>query len=87
MKVAIVHDWLTTWAGAEKALAELLACYPQAEIFTTVNFLPVEAIPSLAGRKIHTSFIQRLPGARQVPSRRHGFRALVHHVHMLSRRP
>ena len=65
MKVAIVHDWLTTWAGAEKALAELLACYPQAEIFTTVNFLPVEAIPSLAGRKIHTSFIQRLPGARK----------------------
>ena len=65
MKVAIVHDWLTTWAGAEKALAELLACYPQAEIFTTVNFLPVEAIPSLAGRKIHASFIQRLPGARK----------------------
>lgn len=39
MKVAIVHDWLTTWAGAEKALAELLNCFPQAEIFTIVNFL------------------------------------------------
>lgn len=65
MKVAIVHDWLTTWAGAEKALAELLSCYPQAEIYTTVNFLPVDTTPSLVGRTIHTSFIQKLPGARK----------------------
>jgi len=65
MKVAIVHDWLTTWAGAEKALAELLACYPHAEIFTMVNFLPKDKIPSLIGRTIHTSFIQKLPGARK----------------------
>ena len=65
MKVAIVHDWLTTWAGAEKALAELLACFPQAEIFTTVNFLPQDEIPCLEGRIIHTSFIQKLPGARK----------------------
>ena len=65
MKVAIVHDWLTTWAGAEKALAELLACFPQAEIFTTVNFLADKNIPCLAERNIHTSFIQKLPGARK----------------------
>jgi glycosyltransferase involved in cell wall biosynthesis len=65
MKVAIVHDWLTTWAGAEKALAELLACFPNAEIFTTVNFLSVEDNPCLVGRSIHTSFIQKLPGARK----------------------
>lgn len=65
MKVAIVHDWLTTWAGAEKALAELLACYPEAELFTVVNFLDDQHIPSLEDRTIHTSFIQRLPGARR----------------------
>lgn len=65
MKVAIVHDWLTNWAGAEKALAELLACYPQAEVFTTVNFLPSDEIPCLKERTIHTSFIQKLPGARK----------------------
>ncbi|MDR5876002.1 glycosyltransferase [Halomonas sp. CUBES01] len=65
MKVAIVHDWLTTWAGAEKALAQLLACYPQAEIFTTVNFLKPGSVACLEGRAIHTSFIQALPGARK----------------------
>ncbi|MBT2800998.1 glycosyltransferase family 4 protein [Halomonas sp. ISL-56] len=64
MKVAIVHDWLTTWAGAEKALAELLNCFPQAEIFTTVNFLEEGAIPALNRHVIHTSFIQRMPWAR-----------------------
>lgn len=65
MKVAIIHDWLTTWAGAERTLAELLACYPEAELFTTVNFLSAAEAPCLEGRKIHTSFIQRLPGARR----------------------
>lgn len=64
MKVAIVHDWLTTWAGAEKALAELLNCFPQAEIFTIVNFLEEGAIPALNRHVIHTSFIQRMPWAR-----------------------
>ncbi|MGP9675638.1 MULTISPECIES: glycosyltransferase [unclassified Halomonas] len=64
MKVAIIHDWLTTWAGAEKALAELLGCFPDAEIFTTVNFLDQSNIPALQGRVIHTSFIQRMPFAR-----------------------
>lgn len=65
MKVAIVHDWLTTWAGAEKALAELLNCFPQAEIFTTVNFLSEDANPTLKRHIIHTSFIQRLPFAKK----------------------
>ncbi|WNL40120.1 glycosyltransferase family 4 protein [Halomonas sp. PAMB 3232] len=65
MKVAIVHDWLTTWAGAEKALAELASCFPQAEIFTTVNFLASDDMPALKGRAIHTSVIQRLPFARK----------------------
>lgn len=65
MKIAIIHDWLTTWAGAEKALAQILACYPEAELFATVNFLDQDTIPCLQGRRIHTSFIQRLPGARR----------------------
>ncbi|WP_252107289.1 MULTISPECIES: glycosyltransferase [unclassified Halomonas] len=65
MRVAIIHDWLTTWAGAEKALAELLNCFPQAELFTTVNFLEKRNIPALTNRVIHTSFIQRLPFVRK----------------------
>ncbi|MDR9440077.1 MAG: glycosyltransferase, partial [Halomonas sp.] len=65
LKVAIVHDWLVTWGGAEKVLEVLLARFPQAELFTMVNFLDEAQIPALRGRSIRTSFIQRLPGARR----------------------
>lgn len=65
LKVAIIHDWLVTWAGAEKVLEVLLARYPQAELFTMVNFLDDGQVPALHGRTIRTSFIQRLPGARK----------------------
>lgn len=64
-KIAIVHDWLTTYAGAEQVLAQMLACFPQADIYSVVDFLPQEQRGFLAGRKVHTTFIQRLPGARK----------------------
>ncbi|MGM0693340.1 MAG: glycosyltransferase [Pseudomonadota bacterium] len=64
-RVAIVHDWLVTWAGAEKVLDVLLQRFPGAELFTVVNFLDDTRAPALRGRAIHTSFIQRLPGARR----------------------
>ncbi|MBZ0329367.1 glycosyltransferase [Halomonas sp. ANAO-440] len=65
MRVAIVHDWLVTWGGAEKVLDVLLEAFPDAELFTIVNFLDGESAPALQGRTIHTSFVQRLPGARK----------------------
>ncbi len=33
-KVAIIHDWLNGMRGGEKVLEEILAVYPQADIFT-----------------------------------------------------
>lgn len=39
-KVAIVHDWLTTYAGAERVLEQMLAMYPQADLFAVCDFLP-----------------------------------------------
>lgn len=65
MKVAIIHDWLVTWAGAEKVLAQLLTVYPEADIYSTVYFPDEEMAKQLQGRHIHTSFIQRLPGAKK----------------------
>lgn len=64
MRVAIIHDWLTVYAGAEKVLAQMLILYPQAEIFTLVDFLPDADRGFLGSNKIHTSFIQRMPGAK-----------------------
>lgn len=63
MKVAIVHDWLTLKGGAETCLHEFLDLYPQADLFCMVDFLPEEERGFLAGHRITTSFVQRLPGA------------------------
>ena len=64
MRTAIVHDWLDTWGGAELALAELLALYPDADLYTLVNFMAPEDRARLRPCAIRTSFIQKLPLAR-----------------------
>jgi glycosyltransferase involved in cell wall biosynthesis len=63
MKVAIVHEWLDTWGGSESVVAQMLALYPGAELFTLVDFMAPENRARLGSHPVHTSFIQGLPGA------------------------
>lgn len=65
MKVAIVHDWLVTYAGAEKVLQELLFLFPDADIFSLVDFLPDEERHFIKERHIYTSSLQNLPCSRK----------------------
>lgn len=65
LKVAIVHDWLVNYGGAERVVEEFLKVFPQAEIYTLVydkkkmgKFFPPE--------KVHTSFVQKLPAATRL---------------------
>ncbi len=64
MRIAIVHDWLTVYAGAERALEQLLLLYPQADLFCICDFLPDNQRHFLHGRKPKTTFIQNLPKAK-----------------------
>ena len=64
MKIAIVHDWLVTFAGAERVLASLLKIWPQADLFAVIDFLSDEDRAQLGGKRAQTTFIQRLPKAR-----------------------
>jgi glycosyltransferase involved in cell wall biosynthesis len=64
MKIAIVHEWLSTYAGSERVLEQLLALYPQADLYAVVDALPAGERSFLGGRVPKTSFIQRLPGGR-----------------------
>lgn len=64
MKVAIVHDWLVVYAGAEKVLEQLIALYPDADLFSVVDFLPGDQRHFIRGKPVRTSFIQKLPFAR-----------------------
>jgi len=64
MKIAIVCDWLVTWGGAENVLQEMLACYPEADLFCVIDFLTPEARQLLGNKTTKTTFIQRLPFAK-----------------------
>lgn len=63
MRVAIVHDWLVAPGGAEKVLEQIIQCFPDADLFSLVDFL--EDRTPVRGKPVTTSFIQRLPFARR----------------------
>lgn len=64
-RVAIIHDWLYVYSGAEKVLEQLLDMYPQADLFSLIDFLPEGERGFLGGRTPRTTFVQKLPGARK----------------------
>jgi len=64
VKTAIVHDWLVTYAGAERVLEQMLQVLPDAELHSLIDFVPPADRGFLGGRPVRTSFLQRLPGAR-----------------------
>ena len=62
-RVAVTHEWLTIPGGSEKVVLELLELEPDAEIFTSV-YDPEGGWPQrLRERTIHTSLLNRIPGA------------------------
>ena len=65
MKIAIVHDWLVTYAGAERVLEQILLLYPAADLYAVCDFVPDAQRAFLQGRTSRTTFIQRLPFARR----------------------
>jgi O-antigen biosynthesis alpha-1,3-mannosyltransferase len=65
LRVAIVHDWLVTYAGSERVVEQLIALFPQADVFSLFDFLPRGKRSFLAGKKVTTSFLQRFPFARR----------------------
>lgn len=64
MKIAIVHDWLTVYAGAERCLEQMLECFPQADLYSLIDFVPERERAFLKGKKPKTSFLQKLPFAK-----------------------
>ena len=65
MKVAIVHDWLVTYAGAERVLEQLINVFPDADLYSLVDFLEPEKRGFIQNKPVHTSFIQNLPKAKK----------------------
>ena len=63
-RIALVHDWLTGMRGGENALEVLCERFPDADLFTLVH-VKGSVSPTIERRRIHTSFVQRLPMVRR----------------------
>ncbi len=62
MRVAVVHDWLYVFGGAERVLQSILRCLPGADMFTLFDVLSAEDRAKIGFAEAHTSFLQRMPG-------------------------
>jgi glycosyltransferase involved in cell wall biosynthesis len=63
LRVLVVHDWLVTWAGSERCVAELLEIFPDADLVVGVKAESMASFNSVAQRARET-WLGRLPGAR-----------------------
>jgi UDP-N-acetylmuramyl pentapeptide phosphotransferase/UDP-N-acetylglucosamine-1-phosphate transferase/glycosyltransferase involved in cell wall biosynthesis len=64
-RIAVVHDFLYTYAGAERVLEQILKVYPEADVFSLFDFVPPEHRGFLQGKRVTTTFLQRMPMARR----------------------
>jgi glycosyltransferase involved in cell wall biosynthesis len=62
VKIAIVHDWLTTLGGAELVLRELLRVYPNARVFTLVDAMAADDRRFIGVGRVETSLLDVVPG-------------------------
>ena len=60
MKVAIVHDYLNQFGGAERVVCELAKIFTDAPIYTSIYY-PDHTWPDLKHSKVVTSWLQQLP--------------------------
>lgn len=64
MKIALVHDYLVQYGGAERVLEACAELWPYAPIYTILHD-PEAMRGKFAGKRIYTSFLQRWPLARK----------------------
>lgn len=60
MKIAIIHDYLVSYGGAEKTFKVLSQIFPEAELYTLFYNLKIKQ-RLFPNKKIHTSFLQKFP--------------------------
>ncbi len=64
-KIAIVHEWFVDYSGSEKVVEQLINCFPDANLFALIEFLPEKLKFFIKNKPVTTSFIQHLPFAKK----------------------
>lgn len=65
MKSAVVHEWLTTYAGSEKVVEEILEVLPDADLYALIHHPEGMRGTRLEGRAVTTSLLNGFPGAAE----------------------
>jgi glycosyltransferase involved in cell wall biosynthesis len=63
LRVLIVHDWLVSWAGAERCVEQMLDIFPDADLvagLVTTHMREFNAVT----RRAQETWLARIPGAR-----------------------
>jgi len=63
MRIALVHDYLSQYGGGERVLEAFCSLFPQAPIYTLLYEKKRTGF-AFEGRKIYTSFLQKIPLAK-----------------------
>jgi len=64
MKLAIVHDFLNQYGGAERVVGYFLRVFPKVPVYTSIYF-PDDTFSLFRDENIITTFMQRIPGVRK----------------------
>jgi len=64
MRIALVHDYLVQFGGAERVLLALMELFPNAPVFTLLYDKERLRIP-IDESRLRTSFLQNIPGSRK----------------------
>ena len=65
MKIALIAEWLETYAGSERVLEQMIHCFPSADFFAVIDVIPDEERGFLQGKTPKVTFIEKLPGAKK----------------------
>jgi glycosyltransferase involved in cell wall biosynthesis len=66
MRVAIVHDWLPLYGGAERVLEQIVDVFPDADLFSIIDALPADQRWFIRNKPVRTSIVQRLPLGKRI---------------------
>jgi len=65
IKVAIVHEWFVDYSGSERVVEQLLCIFPDADLFSVIEFMPEHLKKHILYKPVTTTFIQKLPFAKK----------------------
>jgi glycosyltransferase involved in cell wall biosynthesis len=64
LKIALVCDWLTVYAGAERVVLAMHELFPKAPIYTTLY--DADKCKAFKDAEVRTSGLQKIPGAKKM---------------------